>query len=142
MSLLSESSTDRRLFESPWGVHVLCLQEVHGYDSEVLSTFSGWLPGWRFWFSGCQSAEGMFLNNKGGVLIGICPQLYAQADNFEHAVFVPGRLHGVCGNFGAFQLRILNVHNADVGRKYQSFVRCWINAFLMIAPGLCTDALC
>ena len=30
------------------GCHVLCIQEVHGFASEMLHTFTRWLPGWKF----------------------------------------------------------------------------------------------
>ena len=100
------------------GVHFVCLQEVHGCHSEVLSTLSLWLPGCRFWFSVCLAEDGRVLRDTGGVLIAAAPVVVAAATRFEHIIHCHGRVQEVTVVFGSKRVRIVHIHNCMLQRSW------------------------
>ena len=47
---------------------ILCFQEVHGTEAEILLSFSQWLPGWLIVRSGCFDFERFPAPGSGGVV--------------------------------------------------------------------------
>ena len=62
------------------GRHILCFQEVHGQESEVLHSFALLLPRWRFVVSTCVTEDGLQRHAAGGVVIAICPEIGVNAN--------------------------------------------------------------
>ena len=114
--------------------HILCFQEVHGRDSEIVSTFSRWLPNWKICGSACVADDGLQLHASGGVVTAICPALVRRC-SFVEKILVPGRcvdisiLCGcksfdllnvaitICPEFNCIQLG--NISNADLTQFWQ-----------------------
>ena len=109
----------RRLAQS---THVICFQEVHGSEAEVLATFSRWLPRWRFSYSVCKACDGHVLTDSGGVLIGVCPQLAGRANSFAPSVLVDGRVQSLIIELDNQSLGIYNIHNSGLSRDQVDFV--------------------
>ena len=75
--------------------HVLCLQEVHGHEKEVVSQLGLWLPGWKFWASMVRRYDGSANYGAGGVVIGFCTEIAQKATSASHTVLIKGRLLGL-----------------------------------------------
>ena len=71
--------------------HVLCLQEVHGHEKEVVSQLGLWLPGWKFWASMVRRIDGTANFRAGGVVIGVCTEIAQLATSASHTVLIKGR---------------------------------------------------
>ena len=72
--------------------HIICLQEVHGLEEEVLAEVRSNLPGWGCLHSPILSPEGVFVGGYAGVAILTC-RILTQAAQINHRVLVPGRAH-------------------------------------------------
>ena len=90
--------------------HILCLQEVHGLEGDIVHQMSVWLPGWRCFASHSLNEDGSANPNAGGCCTLICPGVCALA-NFEHLDIVPGRCIGTSILTGDKSFSVCNVHN-------------------------------
>ena len=101
--------------------HIICLQEVHGLEEEVLAAVRSNLPGWGCFHSPTLNPDGIFAGGKAGVAILICPVI-TQVARTIHRVLVPGRaqLANIVfpgGDSEPRTLSILNVHNFGLSRS-------------------------
>jgi len=92
------------------GRQVLCFQEVHGLEAEIIHQFQVWLPGWKIFCSVSISADGTQSPGAGGVVTAICPKLKGMA-NLMDTVLVPGRCLVTSILLGSKVLTVLNLHN-------------------------------
>ena len=102
------------------GIHILCLQEVHGLEGEAALFLSGILPGWKVCHSACLSGDGLALRASGGVLIAICPILMIDSVLTE-TVLIPGRCMGITLLQGDKKIMVGNMHNFGLSGEQ---IRC------------------
>ena len=95
--------------------HILCIQEVHGFEGEVLSALKGILPNWTVFHSPCVSAGGTVNFAAGGVATCFCPSLANSFDSLDATNLSSGRCLAACGSMGPKVLTVVNVHNSDMG---------------------------
>ena len=91
------------------GKHVICLEEVHGFEGEVLSEFASVLPGWVCFHSPILNDNQLPVSGCGGVAVLVCPEIASNAE-FQHTVLIPGRaqmLDIIC-NFNSSNTEILD----------------------------------
>ena len=100
----------RTVFQLSQKMQVLCFQEVHGLEAEILLSFQGWLPGWHISVSVPRSDDGMETACAGGVVTAVCPSIASFA-LFEDEVLIPGRCIGTSILAGDKVLTVLNLHN-------------------------------
>ena len=91
---------------------VLCFQEVHGLQVEILRQFQLWLPNWQFCVSGFLGTDECPNPGTGGVVIAVRPGVAREA--VIHEVLVPGRCQvaSITGSDGKM-FSIVNLHNFD-----------------------------
>jgi len=107
--------------------HILCFQEVHGLEGEVLHHFEALLPRWKIFCSSSLDQDGLPMANAGGVVTAICPELAAQA-NFEERCLVPGRCVAVSILAGARVLTVLNLHNYGLQTSQVQFLATYLSS--------------
>ena len=93
--------------------HIVCLQEVHGHNAEVLALLQSLLPGWLVMHSACPGVDGTSYSRAGGVAICVCP-LLAEACTIFPNIIVPGRCIAASFCKGSCVLNVSNIHNFDL----------------------------
>lgn len=95
---------------------VLCFQEVHGMEAEILREFARWLPGWKISFSVSVSHDRMQAPGVGGLVTAISPRIVALAETIDFLTIIPGRVLHTWVVVAGRTLNILNIHNYGLSR--------------------------
>ena len=93
--------------------HILCFQEVHGTEAEILFLFERWLPHWRFFVSGCRDVDDLPHPAAGGVVTAVCPMLVSRA-SFSSTVLAHGRCISTCVTIDSKTVNVINIHNHNL----------------------------
>ena len=109
---------------------VLCLQEVHGAQSEIEACLKDWLRGWFIFASAFTDRDGFCKPDTGGCVIAIHPSIADRA-TFESVTLCPGRCVAV--SFRCFEkcFTIVNLHNFGIHVDQFNY----INSFLSNLEG-------
>ncbi len=100
----------------PRGKQVICLQEVHEVEAEILLSFRRWLPGWHISTSASVLPDGSVNPASGGLVTAVSPLIKGMA-NFEDAELVPGRCLCTSVLLGDKVLAVINLHNYGINSQ-------------------------
>ena len=89
----------------------LCISEVHGHRSEILSQLRLWLPGWKCFASSFFRSDGSENYGAGGVFIAVSPVVATRAISYTPHILVPGRCMGLSIKFPGMVFDLVNIHN-------------------------------
>jgi len=92
---------------------ILCFQEVHGTEAEILFLFERWLPHWRFFVSRCRDVDDLQHPAAGGVVTAVCPMLISRA-SFSSTILAQGRCIGTCVTIDSKTVNVINIHNHNL----------------------------
>ena len=113
--------------------HFLCVEEVHGHRSEILSQLRLWLPGWICYASSFYRSDGTENYGAGGVFIAVSPAVAARAISFTPHILVPGRCMGLSINFPGMVFDLVNIHNYGLTKNQVLQVGLHRSGFVSIA---------
>ena len=85
--------------------HVVCIQELHASEEEVLSMFAEWTNDWEWFSSQCENVR------AGGVLTLYRKQLKKKAWTVSNEIFVDGRCLCTSITRDDLKLDVINIHN-------------------------------
>ena len=91
----------------------VCLQEVHGLESDVELSLGRAFPGWSILASHCLDSDGLPYPAAGGTAILVSPKI-AHLAAPEKLVLHPGRCMVAVLRLGEKSFNIINMHNASL----------------------------
>ena len=97
---------------------ILCLQEVHGEEAEIMLFLSRILPGWKCFISASRSIDDLDCPGAGGVVSAISPRLCSQVNRFELFNLYSGRCISVSMWIENSKINIINIHNFEIPKQH------------------------